>query len=309
LQTSLRTLFRFFRRVAETRRENNRYDSQAALQMSKSKQQFDPTFVIGLFIAAVCIIGGLILEKGELRDVTQVTAAIIVFGGTIGAVVVSTPKSSLVSAVKRIPSVFWSGAGNAGELMEKLLSFSINARRSGPAALEGSVDEIEDRFLKKGMTLLVDGFNASEIRLLLETDIDLAERQADTDAKVFDAAGGYAPTIGIIGAVLGLIQVMKHLDQMQEVGRGIAVAFVATVYGVAIANLIFLPLGSKIRSQARLNSKVCEMVMEGVTAIQEGKNPRVIRQLLAPYALSSASSDASESEAGAAVYAEQRKAS
>lgn len=252
--------------------------------MKKPKQQFDLTVVVGLLIAAVCILGGLVLEKGEVKDVTQVTAALIVFGGTIGAVVISTPKATLTSAVKRVPSVFRGGALRAGEVMQDLLGFSLAARRTGPAALDGIADEIQNPFFKKAIMFLVDGFTSSEIRLLLETEMDVAEHNAESDAKAFDAAGGYAPTIGIIGAVLGLIQVMKHLDQMQEVGRGIAVAFVATVYGVAAANLVFLPIASKIRAQMRADSKIYEMIIEGVTAIQESKNPRVIRQLLAPYA-------------------------
>jgi len=278
--------------------------------MSKPKKRFDPTFVVGLLIALLCILGGLVLEKGEVRDVTQVTAALIVFGGTIGAVVVATPKSALVSAMKRGPSVLWGSAEEPAALVEKLVGYSVAVRRGGTAAIEAEVDEIQERFLKKGMMLLVDGFTASEIRTLLEVDMVLSEQEADNDAKVFDAAGGYAPTIGIIGAVLGLMQVMKHLDNIQDVGRGIAIAFVATVYGVGIANLIFLPMASKIRTQTRMAAKTHEMIIEGVVAIQEGKNPRVLRQLLEPFA-GGLGKKAPETEAsGPSVsYAETRRAS
>jgi chemotaxis protein MotA len=276
--------------------------------MSKPKRRFDPTFLAGLLIALACILGGLVLEKGQVRDVTQVTAALIVFGGTIGAVVVATPKSALISAFKRAPSVLWSDAEEPAELIEKLVGFSLSARRSGVIALEPEVSEIEERFLKKGMTLLVDGFTASEIRTLLEVDMILAEQRADNDAKVFDAAGGYAPTIGIIGAVLGLMQVMKHLDNIQEVGQGIAIAFVATVYGVGVANLVFLPMASKVRTQTRLAAKTQEMIIEGVIAIQEGKNPRVLRQLLEPFAGTSRKAP-EEAEGPSLSYAESRKAS
>ncbi|MBV9267748.1 MAG: flagellar motor protein [Acidobacteriaceae bacterium] len=273
-------------------------------------RRFDPTFVVGLAIAALCILGGLILERGEVRDVTQVTAALIVFGGTIGAVVVSTPQAVLMSALRRAPSVLWNNAEDPAQLQEKLISWAITARRSGLQELDSVVEEIEDRFLKKAIMLLVDGFSADEIRLLLETDMDLSDRQADSDAKVFDAAGGYAPTIGIIGAVLGLIQVMKHLDNMSEVGRGIAVAFVATVYGVSAANLLFLPMGSKIRNQARAATRTQEMIIEAVTAIQEGKNPRVIRQLLDPFVGDAkAPKKVAEAAGNAPGYAETRKAS
>jgi chemotaxis protein MotA len=275
--------------------------------MKKPKQRFDPTFIAGLVIAAVCIVGGLILEKGDIKDVTQVTAAVIVLGGTIGAVVVSTPKSLLISAIKRAPSVLWNSNEDAGTLIERLVSYSVVARRSGLQELDSVVPEIQDPFLKKGIMLLSDGFTANEIRTVLETDMDVSERKADSDAKVFEAAGGYAPTIGIIGAVLGLIQVMKHLDNMSEVGRGIAVAFVATVYGVSVANLVFLPMGSKIRAQARETSKTREMIIEGVVAIQRSTNPRIIRQLLEPFA-SNRPRAIAEADIDVA-YAEARKAS
>jgi chemotaxis protein MotA len=270
---------------------------------------FDPTFVIGIVVAAICILGGLILEKGEVKDVTQVTAALIVFGGTAGAVVISTPKSTLRSAFRRVPLLLRSTSLQPAAVIEQIVSFSHVARQRGTAQLEDMVDEIQHPFFQKALRLLVDGFTSSEIRLLMETEIDLAEHRADADARVFDSAGGYAPTIGIIGAVLGLIQVMKHLDQMQEVGRGIAVAFVATVYGVAAANLLFLPIGSKIRAQSRAESKIYEMILEGVTAIQEGLNPRVVRQMLEPYAAGASKTAKAEAgtEAAAPALAESRR--
>jgi chemotaxis protein MotA len=277
--------------------------------MSKPHKRFDPTFLAGLLIALACILGGLVLEKGQVRDVTQVTAALIVFGGTIGAVVVATPKSALISAAKRAPSVLWSSAEEPAALIEELVGYSLTARRAGTIALESEVEEIDERFLKKGMTLLVDGFTASEIRTLLEVDMILSEQEADNDAKVFDAAGGYAPTIGIIGAVLGLMQVMKHLDNIQEVGQGIAIAFVATVYGVGVANLIFLPMASKIRTQTRLAAKTQEMIIEAVIAIQEGKNPRVLRQLLEPFAGASRRKSPEKATGSSVSFAESERAS
>jgi chemotaxis protein MotA len=259
--------------------------------MGKEKEQhkrhFDPTFLAGLLIAAFCIMGGLILEKGELKDVAQVTSGLIVFGGTLGAVVVSTPLKTLLNAMRRFPSVFWSNLPEPNALMEDIVRLSNEARRDGLLALDGSVRKLSDPFLQKALMLVVDAHSADEIRTLLEMDTLISEQKADEDARVFDAAGGYAPTIGIIGAVLGLMQVMKHLDNIQDVGRGIAIAFVATVYGVGIANLIFLPVASKIRTQARQSSRIREMVIEGAVIIQKGKNPRLIRQLLDPYLPSS----------------------
>jgi chemotaxis protein MotA len=249
----------------------------------KNKKQFDPTFLLGLIIAAACIMGGLILEKGQVKDVAQVTSALIVFGGTIGAVVVSTPMKLLRNAVKRAPSVFWSNLPDPRALIDETVRLSHEARKEGLTGLDNAVTKMPNSLLKKAMMLVVDDYDAAAIRAILDKEMELAEQQADEDARVYDAAGGYAPTIGIIGAVLGLIQVMKHLDNVQDVGRGIAIAFVATVYGVGIANLLFLPLASKIRAQSRQNSKIRQMIIEGAVIVREGKNPRLIRQLLEPY--------------------------
>jgi chemotaxis protein MotA len=253
--------------------------------------------------------GGLLLEKGELRDITQITSGLIVFGGTLGAVVVSTPVRLLRNALKRFPSVFWSNLPDPGALMEDIVRLSNESRRDGLTGLDNSVQKISEPLLRKGMMLVVDAYNAEEIRALLEMEMVVSEHQADEDARVFDAAGGYAPTIGIIGAVLGLIQVMKHLDNVQDVGRGIAIAFVATVYGVGIANLLFLPIASKIRAQSRQSSTIREMIIEGAVLVQQGKNPRLIRQLLDPYLTSNKDAPAEKKERMPIELTEGRKAS
>ncbi len=251
--------------------------------MNTRKRSLDPTFLAGLAIAGACILGGLVLEKGEVRDIGQITAALIVLGGTCGAVVVSTPKDLLMKALKRGPSVMWTYKSDPAALIEQVVRLANIVRRDGAQGIEKHVDEVANPLFRKGLNLVVDGVKATEIRELLQMDLLVTEQHAEEDARVYEAAGGYAPTIGIIGAVLGLMQVMKHLDNVHEVGRGIATAFVATVYGVGIANLIFLPLASKIRAQSRAESKLGEMVIEGVAALQQGKNPRLIRQLLEPF--------------------------
>jgi chemotaxis protein MotA len=251
----------------------------------------------------------LLLEKGDWRDLSQVSAAVIVFGGTCGAVVVSTPQKSLSKALRRLPSVLRRGSEASTLLLDEIVRLANVARRSGIISLGSQVDEIADPFLKKGIRLVADETPLAELRKIMETDLLVREESAESDAKVFEAAGGYAPTIGIIGAVLGLIQVMKHLDNIQEVGRGIAVAFVATVYGVGLANIILLPLGSKIRGQARIASQMREMTIEGVLQIKELKNPRLIRELLAPF--TEVEFDASQLDGGSSLHAvgPQRKAS
>lgn len=251
--------------------------------MGKQIKHFDPTVLLGVFIALVCIMGGLLLEKGDLRDVAQVTSGLIVLGGTLGAVVVSTPLASLRSALRRFPSVFWSNLPEPAALLEAIILLSHEGRRAGLTGLDDSLKKIGNPFLRKAIMLVVDAYQAQEIRTLLEMETLICEQKAHEDARVFETAGGYAPTIGIIGAVLGLMQVMKHLDNIQDVGRGIAIAFVATIYGVGLANLVLLPIASKIRAQSRQSSKVNEMIIEGAVIIQQGKNPRLIRMLLEPY--------------------------
>ena len=278
--------------------------------MSKPTKSFDPTFLAGLLIALACILGGLVLEKGEVKDVIQITSGLIVFGGTIGAVVISTPKNTLIRALSRCPSVMWSSVSDPVQVLEQITRLASVARRDGNLGLDKHLAEIRDPFFRKGMQLVADGSEAQEVRSLLETDLLVSEMQADEDARVFDTAGGYAPTIGIIGAVLGLMQVMKHLDNIQDVGRGIAIAFVATVYGVGIANLILLPIASKIRTQARQHSSAREMVIEGVLAIQGAKNPRLIRQALEPFLFSKTEEQTPENKETTPInYTDRRKAS
>jgi chemotaxis protein MotA len=248
--------------------------------MNNSSRRFAFTSVAGLAIAGVCLLGGLLLEKGELRDVGQVTAGLIVFGGTIGAVLISTPKIVLFSALRRARSLLWEEVEDSSAIIEELIRYSRKARSTGIISLDSEAQEIEEPFLRKGMMLLIDGIEAVEIRRVMELELIVFEQQAENDARVFETAGGYAPTIGIIGAVLGLIQVMKHLESLSDVGHGIAVAFVATIYGVGFANLILLPIASRIRVRTHLTLQFRELIVEGVISVQAGMNPRLMSRIL-----------------------------
>ena len=239
--------------------------------------------VIGLAVAMIGLSGGLILEGGEFKDVQQFTAALIVFGGTLGAVLVSTPTASVWSAARRARTVVMAQDPAFHEVLERIIQCSVKARRSGIVSLEDEITPEDDEYLRKGIGLAVDGVDTAQIRDMLELDLRLAEEAADRDAKVFEHAGGYAPTIGIMGAVMGLMQVMKHLENIAEVGRGIAVAFVATIYGVGVANLLLLPAAAKIRARSALETKLREMAIEGVVCVAEGLNPRLIRLKLAAF--------------------------
>lgn len=243
----------------------------------------DLATLAGIVLALAGILGGLILEKGQLSDVIQGTAALIVLGGTFGAVLVTTPLPVVIRAFRGLGAVFFEKASTTAEIIDSLIQYATKARKNGIVSLESEAANIPDPFLRKALGLAVDGTDLQEIRKMMETDIMLAEQSVEAEAKVWEAAGGYAPTIGIIGAVMGLIQVMKHLEDIKEVGHGIAVAFVATVYGVGTSNILFLPMANKLKARMRAASLVKEMTLEGVIGIVEGLNPTLIRLKLTSY--------------------------
>ncbi|MGA2269371.1 MAG: flagellar motor protein [Bryobacteraceae bacterium] len=237
----------------------------------------------GIALALTGLIGGLLLEKGSIQDVAQMTAAMIVFGGTFGAVLVTTPLPIFLCALKGLKSVFLERASSTSATIQAIIQYATKARKNGIVSLETEADAIADPFLRKALNLAVDGTDLQELRKMMEIDIALSEHAAEAEAKVWEAAGGYAPTVGIIGAVMGLIQVMKHLEDIKEVGHGIAVAFVATVYGVGSANIFFLPVASKLRARMRTATLLKDMALEGVIGIVEGLNPTLIRLKLGAY--------------------------
>jgi chemotaxis protein MotA len=243
----------------------------------------DLASVAGIGLALMGILGGLMLENGSIQDVTQVTAALIVFGGTFGAVLVTTPLPVFLQALAGLRDVFLEKSSSASETIETLIRFATQARRQGIVSLETEAGSVADPFLRKALNLAVDGTDLNEIRNMMEIDIELSEQAEEQKAKVWEAAGGYSPTIGIIGAVMGLIQVMKHLDDIKEVGHGIAVAFVATVYGVASANILFLPSANKLRARIQNARLLKELTLEGVIGIVEGLNPTLIRLKLSAF--------------------------
>jgi chemotaxis protein MotA len=252
---------------------------------SKSKgKRLDLATVAGIFIAFAGILGGLTMEKGDVGDVAQITAALIVLGGTCGAVLVTTPLRVALRAFAALRLMLMEEADGAPEIASQLIHYSSEARKSGIVSLEKQSDDITDPFLRKAMSLAIDGADLQDLRRIMEVDIGILEQSAEAEAKVWEAAGGYAPTIGIIGAVLGLIQVMKHLEDIRVVGHGIAVAFVATIYGVGSANIFFLPIAAKLRARLRETVLVREMIIEGVSGIVQGLNPTLIRLKLESFA-------------------------
>lgn len=240
----------------------------------------DKSSFAGLVLGLGGIVVGLLLEGGKLSQIVQPTAAIIVFGGTLGAVLLQYPLPVVASAFRRLIRVFFEPKLDAQGTVQQLVAFANKARRQGMISLDADLPAINDPFLRKSLMLAVDGTEPQELRKMMQLELDNQGEYEENIPKVFESAGGFAPTIGIIGAVLGLIQVMQHLDNINEVGKGIAVAFVATVYGVGSANLFFLPSSGKLRLRIREEQILHEMTLEGVVSILEGMNPRMLETKL-----------------------------
>ena len=253
------------------------------MQRRNDGESVDKSTVSGILVALSGIGLGLMLDGGRLTQVLQPTAALIVFGGTLGAVLVQFPLRILLQAAKQLKDVFWDKEPAPDALVENLLRYAFKARREGLLSLDSELTKIEDPFLKESLMLAIDGVAAADLRKMMELQIDYRGEKDERIPKVFESAAGYSPTIGIIGAVLGLIQVMQHLQDIDAVGRGIAVAFVATIYGVAAANLVFLPCAGKLKIRIRERQVVQEMTLEAVLAILEGVNPRALELQLVSY--------------------------
>ena len=237
----------------------------------------------GVLLAVVGIVAGLLLEGGNLGQIFQPTAAMIVFGGTVGAVLLQFPLSTILDAGRRLVQVFFTPEDQNLKLIELLVSFANKARRSGVVSLDANIKAIDEPFLRQALMLAVDGSEPTELRKIMALSQDARVDEEDRVPAVFESAGGFSPTVGILGAVLGLIQVMQHLDKIDEVGRGIAVAFVATIYGVGAANLFFLPAAGKLRIRIREEQQRREMMLEGVISILEGINPRMLEVKLSGF--------------------------
>src|SRR5262249_5217121 len=234
----------------------------------------------GLFLALGGIILGLLLEGGNLGQVLQPTAAMIVFGGTLGAVLIQFPLAVVLSAGRQLANVFLEPQDTARTMIASLVTYANPACREGIVSLDKELENIHEPFLRRALMLAVDGTEPQELRKIMELELDNQEEQEEKIPQVFESAGGFSPTIGIIGAVLGLIQVMQHLDTIDEVGKGIAVAFAAAIYGVGAANLFFLPTAGKLKIRLRNEQTVREMTLEGVISILEGMNPRMLEAKL-----------------------------
>ncbi len=244
----------------------------------------DITTIGGIIGAVSLILLGQTLEGGHVGSILQATAALIVFGGTFGAVAVSFPLKDVIRGLKLAKLAFTSPKDDVEELVKQIVELAGVARRDGVLALEQRLPNIQDEFLRRAVGFIVDGVDSTVTRDALETEIFHHFESDTTGAKVFEAAGGYSPTIGIIGAVLGLIHVMENLNDPSKLGSGIATAFVATVYGVGAANILFLPMATKMKRKLALQKERRTLIAEGVLSIQAGLNPRVLEEKIRAYA-------------------------
>ena len=245
----------------------------------------DITTIIGIIVGIGGILVGQILEGGNIGQLMQITAAFIVFGGTLGAIVASFPQEDLINACKFLKIAFFNKEFDPKSVINEIVGYAQKARKEGVIALEKDAKNASDIILKMGLESVSDGADPVLVRDMLETKLSQFEEELKRGAKVWESAGGYSPTIGIIGAVLGLIQVMQNLSDPSKLGAGIAVAFVATVYGVGFANLIAIPFSSKIKLKAEKDFLIKTIMIEGILAIQAGESPALIERKLYAYCL------------------------
>ena len=242
----------------------------------------DIATIVGLVLGFGAVIGGAALEGLHLNALVQPTAALIVLGGTFGAAFISFPMQTSLQAIKDLKKLFASSPKNDA-LIARIVELANKSRREGIISLEQEAHNTTDPFFRKAISLSVDGLEPKDIREILETDMGTHEEHAKMSAEFFEAAGGYAPTIGIIGAVLGLIHVMSNLSDTSKLGAGIAVAFVATIYGLVTANILCLPFAAKIKHRIKDEMQQKEIITAGIIAIQVGDNPRFIEERLKAY--------------------------
>jgi chemotaxis protein MotA len=245
----------------------------------------DKISLAGLVLGMVAILGGQVLEGGHMGSLVQPTALLIVLGGTLGAVLLQSPAHVFKRGIKMAKWVWVPPVIEQKRLIEQILNWSQLSRREGLLALENYIPAIKEDFTRKGLQLLVDGADPERIRELLEVEIGTFEDEWRQSAKIWESAGGYSPTIGILGAVMGLIHVMENLSDPTKLGAGIAVAFVATIYGVGLANLIYLPIAGKLKYYIARMVASREMLVDGLVGIALGDNPRIIEGRLKGYLL------------------------
>ncbi len=240
----------------------------------------DLATIAGLLGAWGALLLSAIIEKTNLASLFGPSAFILVIGGTFGATMISYSIDDIVALPKIIALAFKKQETDPLKFIELLVGFAEKARREGLLILQEFIKDTEDKFLVRGMNLVIDGADPELVRNILETEIVFLEKRHSISASIFETAGGFAPTMGIIGTVVGLITVLGNIENASELSKGIAVAFLATFYGISTANLIWLPIANKLKLKSKAELLIKEMILEGILSIQAGENPRIVREKL-----------------------------
>ena len=240
----------------------------------------DLSTTLGIVVGIGSLLAGFVIEKGSIAALGQLSAFLIVFGGTLGAVVASFPISDLKKAPRLFKIAFTSQSFGVGEAYETLVRFAEKARREGLLSLEQELETVTDKFTRQGMQLVIDGTDPDVTRDILESDIVVLEKRHKVGIGIFEAAGGYSPTMGIIGTVMGLVHVLSNLSDPTSLSGAIASAFIATLYGVSTANLIWIPIATKLKQKDKAEVASMEMVLDGILSIQAGENPSILKEKL-----------------------------
>jgi chemotaxis protein MotA len=254
-----------------------------AQERARPGRRIDLVFVLGLVVALGAIVAGIAAAGISVTYFFQPAGVLIVVGGTLGVMLVTTPKDSLVHSFRHVMDLISSEEVNREALIEEIIFYARVARRGSLLALEPLVPQAAHPFLGQALQLALDVSNRAELQTVLETELRMRERQGETDAKTLEVAGGFAPTIGIIGTVVGLIEVLRHFANLQSVGFGIGTAFVSTIYGLAMANLLLLPAAHRIRARVAENFEIQELIIEGVLSLTDNVHPALIRLRLSAY--------------------------
>jgi chemotaxis protein MotA len=247
------------------------------------RRRIDLVFVLGLVVALGAIIAGVAAAGISVTYFFQPAGVLIVVGGTLGVMLVTTPKRSLAHSFHRVKDLISCQEVNREALIEEIIFYARTARRNSLLALEPLAPQASHPFLGQALQLALDVGNRAELQTVLETELRMRERQGESDAKTLEVAGGFAPTIGIIGTVVGLIEVLRHFANLQSVGSGIGTAFVSTIYGLALANLLLLPAAHRIHARVAENFEIQELIIEGVLALADNVHPALIRLRLGAY--------------------------
>lgn len=243
----------------------------------------DLSALLGISIGLLAIIGTLFFESNSIAVIIQPSAALIVFGGTFGAALVNFPFDVIKEAFKEAANPFYSNRENTVLIINQIIELANIARQEGTLIIEGLISTIEDSFLQKSLRLSLDTNNGDVLKDILISEIELEEEKELVSPHVFEVLGGYSPTFGIIGAVIGLIHVMSNIANPAQLGYGISTAFVATLYGVGAANLVFLPIAGKLKMQLREKIILKKLIVEGVLSIHKCENPLITKEKLFAY--------------------------